>query len=109
MVAGLLIIALILGSVWAIPAVLAETEAGEPGRPINVVSAPAEPGELPGVLDAAASSSEGPGTADEVIQETVTAELAGAPGSSSVTVLDAESGQVRAERASGEARIPASN
>lgn len=108
-VAGLLIIALILGSVWAIPAVLAETEAGEPGRPINVVSAPAEPGELPGVLDAAASSSEGPGTADDVIQETVTAELAGAPGSSSVTVLDAESGQVRAERASGEARIPASN
>lgn len=108
MVAGLLIIALILGSVWAIPAVLAETGTGEPGRPITVVPVPAEPGELPGVLNAA-SSSDNPGADEQVIQEIVAAELAGAPGSSSVTVLDAQSGQVRAERAADEARIPASN
>ncbi|WP_431814213.1 D-alanyl-D-alanine carboxypeptidase/D-alanyl-D-alanine endopeptidase [Kocuria sp. cx-455] len=108
-VAGLLIVALIFGSVWAIPAVLAETVAGEPGRPMTVVSVPTEQGKLPGVLDAAASPSENPGADDEVIQDIVSAELAGAPGSASVTVLDTQSGRVRAERAAGEARIPASN
>ena len=108
-VAALLILALILSSLWAIPALVAETDTDDPGEPMAVVSAPGEAGDLPGVLQAAASSSEDPAPNGDRLQEIVDADLAEAPGSSSVTVLDTASGGVRAERASGEGRIPASN
>lgn len=108
-VAALLIAALILSSLWAIPALLAEVDQGESGEPMAVLTAPGEAGDLPGVLEAAASSAESPSGNGAEIQEIVDAELAEAPGVSSVTVLDAESGEVRAEREAGEARIPASN
>lgn len=114
-VAALLIVALILSSLWTIPTLLTEVDQREPGEPMAVVTAPTEAGELPGVLKAAASSQDSPapegGSAPQggEVQDIVDTELAGAPGNSSVTVLDAESGEVRVEREASETRIPASN
>lgn len=108
-VAALLIVALILSSLWAIPALLAEVDRGEPGEPMRVVTPPGEAGDLPGVLQAAASSTGSPAAQGAEVQNIVDAELTGAPGNSSVTVLGAESGEVLAEREAGGPRIPASN
>lgn len=108
LVAAVLIVALVLSSLWAIPALLAELDQGEPVEPMAMVTAPGEAGDLPGVLEAA-SSAESPAENGSDVQEIVDGELADAPGISSVTVLDATSGEVRAERAAAQALIPASN
>ena len=77
-VAALLIVALILSSLWAIPALMAEVDRGEPGEPMRVVTPPGEAGDLPGVLQAAASSAESPAAQGAEVQNIVDAELTGA-------------------------------
>ena len=107
-VAALLILALILGALWAIPAVLAETGDDSTERPMSVLDVPEDPRELPGVLNAA-SSSERPAPEGEGAQGIVAEVLSDSPGSVSASVLDATTGQTLAERAASEPRIPASN
>lgn len=108
-VAALLIVALVLSSLWAIPALIVETDTGQPGEPMALAAPPTEAGDQPGVLEAAASSSESPAPRSENLQKVVDTELAAAPGDAGVTVLDARTGEIRADRAAGEPRIPASN